>query len=149
MDWAWWVGVAIALGIIEIFTTDVLILMLIGGALSGAIAAALGAPVAAQILVACAVSVLLVVLLRPWVLDQLRKRVPLQETNIKAQLGKSGVVVAEVTHGGGRIKLAGEVWTARLEDDAVGPLAVGQEVTMVRIDGVTAVVVPATPANKN
>ena len=147
MEWAWWLGVAIALGIIEIFTTDVLILMLIGGALSGAAAAALGAPVAIQILVACAVSVLLVVLLRPWVLEQLRKRVPLQETNIKSLLGKTGVVVSEVTHGSGRIKLAGEVWTARLDDVVVGPLTVGQEVTMSRIDGVTAVVVPAKTAN--
>ena len=77
MDWLWWVGAAIALGIVEILILDVVVLMLIGGALAGALAAALGAPVWVQVVVSCVFSVLLVVTLRPWVLSLLRKRVPL------------------------------------------------------------------------
>ena len=145
MDWLWWVGAAIALGIVEILILDVVVLMLIGGALAGALAAALGAPVWVQVVVACVVSVLLVVTLRPWVLTQLRKRVPLAETNAAAQVGRRAVVVADVSEHGGRIKLSGEVWSARLEDDGMpgSPvLAVGTEVQVLRIDGATAVVVP-------
>lgn len=145
MDWLWWVGAAIALGIVEILILDVVVLMLIGGALAGALAAALGAPVWVQVIVACVVSVLLVVTLRPWVLTQLRKRVPLAETNAAAQVGRRAVVVADVSENGGRVKLGGEVWTARLEEDGLPGtpvLAVGTEVQVLRIEGATAVVAP-------
>ncbi|QAY62432.1 NfeD family protein [Xylanimonas allomyrinae] len=150
MDWLWWVGAAIALGIVEIIVLDVVVLMLIGGALAGAVAAALGAPVWVQVVVACATSALLVVTLRPWVLRTLRKRVSLAETNAAAQVGRRAVVVAEVSEAGGRIKLVGEVWTARLDDDGLpgSPvLAVGTEVEVVRIDGATAVVAPVGAAS--
>jgi membrane protein implicated in regulation of membrane protease activity len=145
MDWMWWLGGAIALGIVEIIVLDVVVLMLIGGSLAAALAAALGAPVWLQVIVFCVVSVLLVVTLRPWVLRQLRKRVPLTETNAAAQVGRTAVVVAEVSEAGGRVKLTGEVWTARLEEDGLpgSPvLPVGTEVRVLRIDGATAVVVP-------
>ncbi|ACZ30459.1 protein of unknown function DUF107 [Xylanimonas cellulosilytica DSM 15894] len=145
MDWLWWVGAAFALGIVEIIILDVVVLMLIGGALAGALAAALGAPIWVQVVVACVTSVLLVVTLRPWLLRQLRKRVPLTETNAAAQVGRRAVVVAEVSEAGGRVKLGGEVWTARLDDDGLpgSPvLAVGAEVQVLRIDGATAVVAP-------
>ncbi|GAB2465931.1 NfeD family protein [Xylanimonas ulmi] len=145
MDWLWWVGAAFALGIVEIIVLDVVVLMLIGGALAGALAAALGAPVWLQVVVACVTSALLVVTLRPWVLRQLKRRVPLTETNAAAQVGRRAIVVAEVSETGGRVKLTGEVWTARLEDDGrpgSPVLAVGSEVEVVRIDGATAVVAP-------
>ena len=49
-DHAWlaWVGVALALGAIELASVDFVFLMLAGGALAGALAAGLGAPVAAR-----------------------------------------------------------------------------------------------------
>ncbi|QAY70807.1 NfeD family protein [Xylanimonas protaetiae] len=150
MDWMWWVGAAIALGIVEILILDVVVLMLIGGALAAALAAALGAPVWLQVVVGCATSVILVVTLRPWVLRQLRQRVPLTETNAAAQVGRHAVVVADVSEAGGRVKLVGEVWTARLEDDGLpgSPvLPVGAEVQVLRIDGATAVVAPVNAAS--
>ena len=147
MDWLWWVGAALALGVVEIFVLDIVILMLIGGALAGALAAALGAPVWLQIVVACATSVVLLFTLWPWAKRKLRERVPLQPTNAGAHVGRRAVVVSDVTEAGGRVKLAGEVWTARLEDDGLpgSPVvAVGAEVQVIRIDGATAVVAPVS-----
>ncbi|MCL1870633.1 MAG: NfeD family protein [Promicromonosporaceae bacterium] len=145
MDWLWWVAVAFALAIVEIWVLDVVVLMLIGGALAGALAAALGADLWVQVVIACVVAALLVGTLRPWLLKNLRKRRPLAETNAAAHVGRTAVVVAPVTEGGGRIKLMGEVWTARLEEDGhpgSPTLPVGLEVKVLRIDGATAVVAP-------
>jgi membrane protein implicated in regulation of membrane protease activity len=109
-----------------------------GGALVGALLALADAALWAQVVGFSLTSALLLVTLRPWLLRHLRARVPLVETNVAAQVGRSAVVVAEVTERGGRVKLSGEVWTARTENDEV--IAVGTEVDVVRISGATAVV---------
>jgi membrane protein implicated in regulation of membrane protease activity len=140
MGWLWWVGAALALGILEMLSLDLVLLMLAGGALGGAVASALGAPVGIQFLVAAAVAVVLLLTLRPWLLRHLRAREPLTETNSAALVGRGAVVVATVTGENGRVKLGGEVWSARTTaGDALPP---GTEVTVHRIDGATAVVVP-------
>jgi membrane protein implicated in regulation of membrane protease activity len=143
MEWLWWVGAAVVLGIVEMFILDVVVLMLIGGALAGALVTALGAPLWVQILVFCVVSVILFFTLRPWALRQFNKRTPVTETNASAQVGRRAVVVSDVSDAGGRVKLSGEVWTARTEGP--GFLAAGTEVQVVRIDGATAVVLPVMP----
>ncbi|MCL2595966.1 MAG: NfeD family protein [Promicromonosporaceae bacterium] len=141
MDWLWWIGAALSLGLIEVFVLDPVIFMFIGGALAGALAAALGAPIWLQVVVAVVTTLVLLATAWPWAKRQLKKRVPLQATNADAQVGRTAVVVAEVSAAGGRIKLTGEVWTARLDDDAPAePLPVGTKVTVRRIDGATAVV---------
>ncbi len=147
MDWLWWVGAALALGIVEIFVLDIVMLIFIAGALGGAVAAAFGAPVWVQVVVACATAVLFAFTAWPWLKRKIRDRVPLQPTNADAQVGRRGIVVSDVTETGGRIKLTGEVWTARLEDDGLpgSPVVpVGAEVSVLRIDGATAVVAPIT-----
>ncbi|WP_418277086.1 NfeD family protein [Isoptericola jiangsuensis] len=145
--WLWWIGGALVLAVIEMLTLDLVFIMLAGGAVAGGVTAAAGGPVWLQIVVACVVAVLLLAGLRPWLLANLRRREPLVETNAAAQVGRLAVVLAEVTETGGRVKLAGEVWSARLPDDGVvnssGRVPVGAEVRVVAIDGATAVVQPA------
>jgi membrane protein implicated in regulation of membrane protease activity len=51
------------------------------------------------------------------------------------------VVIVAVTPVSGRVKLAGEVWSARSVAGGY-PLEVGSTVQVVRIDGATAVVAP-------
>jgi len=141
MGWLWWIGAALALGILEMLSLTLVFLMLTGGALAGAIAYGLGASVIVQLVVAALTSLVLLVALRPWLLRHLRRRVHLPETNSAALVGREAVAVTTVTSAGGRIKLAGEVWTARAEGDAT--ISAGDEVRVARIDGATAVVVPA------
>ncbi|MET0787736.1 MAG: NfeD family protein [Cellulomonas sp.] len=140
MGWLWWIGAALVLGILEMLSLDLVLIMFAGGALAGAAAYGLGAPVGVQIIVAALTSVVLLATLRPFLLKRLRERTPLIETNSAALVGQEAVVVSTVTVEGGRVKLNGEVWSARVDDaQAIPP---GTEVRVSRIDGATAVVAP-------
>lgn len=139
MGWLWWLGGAMLLGVLEMFSLDLIFLMLAGGALGGTLGAALGLPVAGQILLAAVTSLLLLFALRPWLLRHLRARTELVETNSAALVGRLAVVVAPTDDGGGRVKLAGEVWSARAALPGAS-FATGTDVRVVRIDGATAVV---------
>ena len=144
--WLWWVGAALVLAVIQLLSVDLVFVMLAGGALGGAIVSWAGGPLWLQIVVACVVATLLLATLRPWLLRHLRERVPLVETNAAAHIGRIAVVVADVTEHSGRVKLAGEVWSARLDDDGDPTTSArvpeGSDVRVVRIDGATAVVAP-------
>ena len=138
MGWVWWLGAALLLGVVEMLSLDLVLIMFAGGALAAAGVSALGLPLWVQIVTFGIVSTLLLLALRPWLLRSLRSRVPLEETNVHAHVGRVGVTLDEVTERSGRIKLAGEVWTARTENDEV--LAEGAEVRVVRIAGAAAIV---------
>ena len=146
MAWAWWLGAALLLGVVEIITVDLVLIMFAGGALVAGGLAFAGAPLWAQILGFAVTATLLLVTLRPWLLRHLRKRVPLVETNAAAHLGRVAVAVLPVTDHSGRVKLAGEVWSARTVD--AEPIEVGDEVRVVKIDGATAVVTRHTDASR-
>ena len=97
-----------------------------------------------QIITFAVVSAALLLSLRPWLLRHLRHRVPLAETGAAAQIGRTAVVVDRVTELSGRIKLQGEIWSARTVDGSP-ELPIGAEVRVVRIDGATAVVQSLAP----
>ena len=146
--WLWWLGAAFGLGLLEILLLDVWVLMLLGGALTGAIAAALGAPLPAQFIVAGATSVGLVFLAKPWAATWLKSKTP-APNGIETYLGQTAHTQTELTSHGGRIKLLGETWSARLSDISGGtnpppPLPPGADVIVIAIDGATAVVIPAS-----
>jgi len=139
MGWLWWLGGAMLLGVAEMFSLDLIFLMLAGGAVAGSLAAALGAPLAVQIVAAAVAALLLLFALRPFLLKRLRERTELVETNSAALVGRPAVVVAPTDATGGRVKLGGEVWSARtlVVGDAFDT---GVHVRVARIDGATAVV---------
>lgn len=138
MAWVWWLAAALVLGVVEMLTVDLVLAMFAGGALVAALLAVLDVPLWGQILGFAAASTLLLLALRPYLLRHLRQRVPLVETNAAAHVGRTAVVVLPVSGGSGRVKLAGEVWSARTDDH--GTFEVGDEVRVLRIDGATAVV---------
>ena len=139
MEWLWWVAGALLLCVIEMVSLSLFLLMLAGGALAAAAVSALGAPLWAQAVVAAVVALTLIAVLRPWMLRHLRTRVTLPETNTAALVGLEAMVVATVTELGGRVKMRGEVWSARtsLEGASYAP---GTPVKVMRIEGATAVV---------
>lgn len=145
MAWAWWLGASLVLAVIEILSLDLVLIMFAGGALVGTALALVGAPLWVQIIGFAVASTLLLATLRPYLLRHLRSRVPLIETNAAGLVGRPAVVVAPVTARSGRVKLAGEVWTARADGEA--RIEVGTDVRVVRITGATAVVTaqPAAP----
>jgi membrane protein implicated in regulation of membrane protease activity len=134
-----WLIVALAFAGAEVLTGDMFLLMLGGGALAAAGSSFLfDWPIWADGAVFLVVSVLLLVLVRP----ALRRRLTSAEaltTGIEALEGKSALVLDRVGRHEGQVKLDGEVWTARPfnDNDVYEP---GDQVTVMRIDGATAVV---------
>lgn len=142
MQSMWWFIAAAALGVVEIFTLDLTLLMLAGGALAGGVVVLLGGPIILAVIVAGVVSSLLLFALRPWLLRSMRARgVPLVETNTAALKGATAVAIDDVTSTRGRVKLRGEVWTARVDSGATW-ITEGAEVVVVKIEGATAIVAP-------
>lgn len=144
MEWVLWLAVALLLMVVEVVVVDLVFVMFAGGALAAMIVALLGGPIWAQVLAFCAVSAVLLVAVRPWGLRLLRKT-PSTATNVAAHVGRNAVVVLDVTAQAGRVKLAGEVWTARSAQPQM-VLPVGAAVRVVRIEGATAVVEPIAPS---
>lgn len=146
VEWGWvlWLALILIFVIIEVFTLDFTFLMLAGGSLGGLVAHFLTAPLWAQVVAAGVLAIVLLFLVRPPLLRSFRKGEDPTPSNVDALLGLTGAVVKEFFDGRGQVKLAnGETWTARLADDATGSLTEGARVVVQRIEGATAVVVPA------
>jgi len=136
----WWVGAALLLAVLEMVSLTLVFIMLSGGALAGAVVAVLGGPWWAQVLAAALVALLLLFALRPWLLRNWRRRKTLPETNVAALPGKTALVIVTVDTAGGRVKIDGQMWSARTEGG--DPLPAGASVTVSRIQGATAIVGP-------
>ncbi|WP_426560185.1 NfeD family protein [Angustibacter sp. McL0619] len=155
MDWLTeypalsWVGLALLLGAIEVATLDLIFIMLALGALGAAVAAALGAGFAVQVIVFAVVAMLLLGVLRPMALRRLRAGDPIL-TGAAAMVGRHALVVETVTETGGRIKLHGEIWSARTKrkgpPEAILP---GVDVTVLEIQGATAIVAAEEPESES
>jgi membrane protein implicated in regulation of membrane protease activity len=137
--WVWWLIGAAGLGIPLVVTAMPEFGMLAVGAVAGAVTAGLGGGVVLQVVVFAAVSVALIAVVRP-VATRHRSQRPQLATGIDALKGKQAVVLERVDSSGGRIKLAGEVWSARALD-TTRAYDVGEEVDVVEIEGATAIIV--------
>ena len=122
---------------IEALTLDLVFASLAVGAVAGAIVAALGFPVIAQGLVAMVAAMLTLFVIRPIGLRMLKTEGT--DTNVDALLGRGALVVERVDSRGGRVKIGGEIWSARTKEPGTEFLA-GADLVVVSIDGATAVV---------
>lgn len=139
--WALWLSLAFLLGVAEVMSLDLVLIMLAVGALAGA-----GVAVAApdlwwlQVLVAAGVSVGMLLLLRPTLLVKVRNA-PGYRSSTAKMVGSSGVATAQIDRRGGEIKVDGQTWTARpYASDIV--IEQGTEIEVYEIDGAIAVVYP-------
>ena len=136
--WLWWLIGAAGLGIALVVTAMPELGMLAVGAVAGAATAGLGGGVVLQVVVFAVVSVALIAVVRP-IAARHRTQRPQFASGVDALKGRRAVVLERVDGSGGRIKLAGEIWSARsLDSDQA--YEVGQEVDVVEIEGATAVV---------
>jgi membrane protein implicated in regulation of membrane protease activity len=136
--WVWWLVGAAGLGIGLVITVMPELGMLAVGAVAAAVVGGLGGDAVFQVAVFAIVSVALIVVVRPVAARHLAQR-PQLATGIEALKGRQAVVLERVDGTGGRIKLAGEVWSARALDTEL-TYEVGQEVDVVDIEGATAIV---------
>lgn len=134
-----WLIFALGLAAAEALTGDMFLLMLSGGALAAAGSSwLLGLPIWADGAVFLVVSVLLLFGVRPPLRRKLTAGTGLPEP-VRALEGKHALVLDRVDQHHGQVKLDGEVWSARpyTEEDVYQP---GDQVTVMHIDGATAVV---------
>lgn len=147
IHWLWWLVAAIGLGVLEVVTLDLVLLMFAGGAVAALVASMAGAGVTAQVLVFAGTSLGMLLFLRPYLLRNLRRRTPVVETNAAAHVGRTAVTLSEVTDRQGLVKLAGEEWSARTSGPA-STIPADVDVVVVSIDGATAVVdLPPAPTD--
>jgi membrane protein implicated in regulation of membrane protease activity len=137
--WALWLTVFLAFAAVEMLTLDLFFIMLGGGALAALVADFTGADLWLQIVVFCVVSLLMIAFVRPVTLKHLHKGPAEQRTNIDRLIGETALVLESVSSTGGRVKIGGDIWSARSES---GVLAEGQRVIVAAIEGATAVVAP-------
>ncbi|MFF4149437.1 NfeD family protein [Streptomyces sp. NPDC001651] len=137
--WVWWLVGATALGIGLVITAMPELGMLAVGAVAAALVAGFfDSDAVAQVVAFVVVSTALIAVVRP-IANRHRAQRPQLATGIDALKGKQAVVLERVDASGGRIKLAGEVWSARALDTG-RTYEVGQEVDVVDIEGATAIV---------
>jgi membrane protein implicated in regulation of membrane protease activity len=139
--WETWLGLSIVLGVVEMFSLDLIFAMLAAGAVVGMVAAIIGLPVAVQILAALAASIAMLAFVRPAFVKRLHTGPELALGHGKL-VGTRGLVTQEITGlAAGRIKVAGEVWSALPYDEHL-KIAPGETVEILQIKGATAYVHP-------
>jgi membrane protein implicated in regulation of membrane protease activity len=147
MDWisdhlaAVWLGLAIVLGVAELASMELILLMLATGALVGMGASLAGAGLVLSGLLAAAAATASLALVRPQLVKRLHSGPDLQVGHGKL-VGVQGTVTERITGlQAGRIKLAGEFWTAAPYDDTLS-IEPGETVEVLEIKGATAYVHP-------
>jgi membrane protein implicated in regulation of membrane protease activity len=140
-SWAIWLSLAFLLGIAEIMSLDLVLIMLAVGALAGAGVAVIAPSLWwLQILVASGISIMMLLLLRPTLLAKVRNMPGYRSSSAK-MVGSSGVATSQIDKAGGEIKVDGQSWSARpYSSDLV--IEQGTEIEVYEIDGVIAVVYP-------
>jgi membrane protein implicated in regulation of membrane protease activity len=137
-SWEWWLLAAILLLLGEAATNALVFLMPFGGAVVAAALAAFGVPWYGQLPAFAAVSIGLLAFVRPVAVR--RQAGPGLRTGAAALVGQEALVTERVDAHRGRIRLDGQIWSARaLDPERV--FEAGEAVHVAAIDGATAVVV--------
>jgi|MGYP000000659805 membrane protein implicated in regulation of membrane protease activity len=103
--------------------------------------AAFSLPLWSQIIAFVIVSVILLILTRPWALKYLNSRTV--RTNADSLIGQTALVTQDIDNlnAKGQVKVEGQIWTARSISDDV-QLHEGQKVMIESISGVKVIVKP-------
>ncbi|HEX7105953.1 MAG TPA: NfeD family protein [Acidothermaceae bacterium] len=136
--WVVWAIVAAICAGAEAVTLTLILGFVAVAAVAALLVAVLGGPVAVQLIAFIVGSAALVGLARPIAKAHLRTPAQLR-SGVDALVGQSALVLETVSAHDGRVKIGGEVWTARayIEDQV---LQVGASVDVVKIQGATAFV---------
>jgi membrane protein implicated in regulation of membrane protease activity len=139
--WVLWVIAGIVLAVGEVSTMGFFLAPFAAGALAAAVIAAAGAGLVASWIVFVVLSMLLLTVVRPIARAHLRTPAALR-TGTAALVGSDALVVAAIEgpENMGRVKIGGEVWSARAYEGEDIPE--GTHVQVVEIRGATALVTP-------
>jgi membrane protein implicated in regulation of membrane protease activity len=137
--WVVWSIVAVALAVGEILTPGLFFLGPVAlAAVVAAVVAALGAGLGISLTVFIVGAVASLAVLRPIARRHVHMPARLR-TGAAALVGARGLAVERIDAHGGRVKIGGEVWTARAFDETQ-VIEPGARVEIVKIEGATALV---------
>ena len=136
--WVAWAVVAAILAAGEAATAGLVLGPIAIAAAVAAIIAAAGAGIAIQIVAFAVASIGSLAVLRPIATRHLHTPAQIR-TGTAALIGARATVLERVDGNGGRVKIGGEIWSARTydEDRVIEP---GAKVDVLKIDGATALV---------
>jgi membrane protein implicated in regulation of membrane protease activity len=140
MPWVAWLLAAAALTVAEFFTLTLAFGLLAAAAVVAAIVAGLGGPILAQVLAFAVTAAVGLLMVRPIARRQMTHPSLVREGSY-ALVGKTALVIEDVTGTQGLIKISGEVWSARALDESK-VIPAGTPVDVMEIDGATAIVYP-------
>ncbi len=135
-----WLIIAFVLAMIEAFSLGLTTIWFAGGAVVAVIAALLGASVPLQVVIFVVVSILLLVLTRPWAMKHFKSK--LESTNIDAVIGKEAMLTKDISpFSAGEAKLNGLTWVALSTDKSL-TISAGTAVRVDTVEGVKLIVTP-------
>jgi membrane protein implicated in regulation of membrane protease activity len=139
-SWIVWLVLAALLGVAEVMTTTLALGLLAVAAVVAAIVGAVGLGLPFQIAAFAVAAGAGLGVVRPLAVRHIRQP-PLLRTGTSALVGRPAAVIEEVTPLAGRVRIGGEVWSARSYDEAQ-VIPVGSTVEVFAIEGATALVHP-------
>jgi membrane protein implicated in regulation of membrane protease activity len=139
-SWIVWLVLAALLGVAEIMTTTLAFGLLAVAAVAAAIVGAVGLGLPFQLAAFAVAAGAGLGVVRPLAMRHIRQP-PLLRTGTSALVGRSATVIEEVTVLTGRVRIGGEVWSARSYDEAQ-VIPVGSTVDVFAIEGASALVHP-------
>jgi membrane protein implicated in regulation of membrane protease activity len=133
-----WLIVGVALIAAEVLSGAFVLVMLGAAGLAAAASAALGAGLAINAVVFVLVAAGGIMLARPALMRRMHAAEHVK-TNVDALVGGKALVLSTVDAHSGRVKIGGDVWSARAYDETE-VLEPGRSVTVMSISGATALV---------
>ncbi len=133
-----WIALAVVFAVVEAATAQIVTIWFAVGAVGAIVAQLLGASLLVQFLVFVLLSVLTLVVARPFLVKFTRTKV--QPTNLDMCIGQEALVLEEInnTNGTGQAKVRGSIWTARSQNGSV--IEKDKIVIVNAIDGVKLIV---------
>jgi membrane protein implicated in regulation of membrane protease activity len=140
VSWIIWLIVAVVLGVAELLTTTLAFGLIAVAAVAAAVVGAFHIGLTWQLAAFIVVAGAGLGVVRPIAVRHL-KQPPALRTGAAALVGRSAVVLEEVTEHSGRVRIDGEEWSSRPYDESL-VIPVGTKVDVMQIKGATALVYP-------
>lgn len=133
-----WLAIIIVMSIVEACTAQFVSIWFVIGAIVSLVVSIFLPSVTVQIIVFIAVTLLTLLLTRPFVkkLFNFKK----EDTNSGRYIGKVGIVIKTINNeiGEGQVNISGSIWTAKSADDSM--INEGENVKVESIQGVKVIV---------
>ena len=140
-SWIIWLIVAAVLGVAELLTTTLAFGLLAVAAVAAAVVGAFHLSFALQLVAFAATAGAGLGFVRPIAIRHI-KQPPALRTGTAALVGRSAIVLEEITEHNGRVRIDGEEWSSRPYLDESLVIPVGTKVDVMQIKGATALVYP-------